>query len=288
MAPQAASGARTIILTGGTSGIGLAAATAVVHGAAEVTGNVLANCCKRCAVTIDNMATDDPQERIIQAGMKLLADGGPAAMTTRAVSAAAGVHAPTIYRLFGDKDQLLDAVVGHGMAAYLDSKVAQAPSDDPVEDLRRGWDLHIEFGLENPAIYAAIYGSPRPDARRSSAERRADEILAGIVHRVAEAGRLAVPEARAAQLVHAAGRGAVFSLIGLPEAERDAGLSTLAREAVIEAITTDGDRADDAGHGAPVAAAVTLRAGLDGLAELTDAERRLMGEWLDRIAHARS
>ncbi|WP_338419811.1 TetR family transcriptional regulator [Streptomyces klenkii] len=31
-------------------------------------------------------------------------------MTTRAVAAAAGVQAPAIYRLFGDKDGLLEAV----------------------------------------------------------------------------------------------------------------------------------------------------------------------------------
>jgi AcrR family transcriptional regulator len=35
---------------------------------------------------------------------------GRRAVTTRAVAAGAGVQAPTIYRLFGDKDGLLDAL----------------------------------------------------------------------------------------------------------------------------------------------------------------------------------
>lgn len=231
------------------------------------------------------MSSGDARERIIHAGMKLLAEGGSAAMTTRAVSSAAGVHAPTIYRLFGDKDELLDAVVGYGMDSYLERKQAQPLGEDPLDDLRRGWDLHIEFGVENPAIYAAIYGSPRPAGKKSSAEQRADEVLAGIIRRVAEAGHLAVPEKRAAQLVHAAGRGVVFSLIGVPEEERDSGLSDAAREAVIAAITTDEDiKGPASDRSSSVTAAITLRAGVADLSELTDGERQLMAEWLDRIS----
>ena len=54
--------------------------------------------------------------------MRLLAAGGRDAVSTRAVAAAAGTQAPTIYRLFGDKDGLLAAVVDFGWAAFLDRK----------------------------------------------------------------------------------------------------------------------------------------------------------------------
>ncbi len=53
--------------------------------------------------------------------------GGPDAVSTRAVSAAAGVQLLTIYRLFGDKEGLLDAVVADGFTAYLTSKTARKP-----------------------------------------------------------------------------------------------------------------------------------------------------------------
>jgi len=43
-------------------------------------------------------------------------------VTTRSVALAAGVQAPTIYRLFGDKSGLLDAVVEHGFASYMARK----------------------------------------------------------------------------------------------------------------------------------------------------------------------
>src|SRR3954451_12093730 len=103
-----------------------------------------------------------PRERIVQGAAALLAEGGRDAVTTRAVASAAGVQAPTIYRLFGDKSGLLDAVAEHGFAAYLGEKGVPEPDADPVDDLRTGWDMHVGFGLANPALYALMYGDPRP------------------------------------------------------------------------------------------------------------------------------
>ncbi|GAA0942434.1 TetR/AcrR family transcriptional regulator [Pseudonocardia zijingensis] len=222
------------------------------------------------------------RERIVEAAVELLAKGGREAVSTRAVSAAAGVQAPTIYRLFGDKQGLLDAVASHGIAEYLHSKTTRERDPDPVDDLRRGWDLHVGFGLEHPALYALVFGEVRPGAE-SPAQRRSAAVLAGMIRRVAEAGRLRVGEERAANLVHSTGRGVTLTLIGMPPEQRDPGLSGFARESVIAAITTDGPAGDGAGS---VPAAVTLRAQLDDLAPLTDAERGLLREWLDRVAAA--
>ncbi|WP_437753552.1 TetR family transcriptional regulator [Sorangium sp. So ce1389] len=57
--------------------------------------------------------------RIVAAGAELLAEGGRGALTTRAVAAAAGVQAPTIYRLFGDERGLLEAVAERGLAKHI-------------------------------------------------------------------------------------------------------------------------------------------------------------------------
>jgi AcrR family transcriptional regulator len=219
--------------------------------------------------------------RIVEAATELLAAGGREAVSTRAVSAAAGVQAPTIYRLFGDKQGLLDAVAGHGLAEYLHGKTVRERDPDPVADLRRGWDMHVGFGLAQPALYALVFGEPRPGAE-PAAQRQAAAVLAGMIRRVAEAGRLRVSEERAAHLVHSAGRGVTLTLIGMAAEQRDLALSEFARESVIAAITTDG-RARTPGTG-PVPAAVTLRAHLPELTVLTGAERGLLREWLDRVA----
>ncbi len=201
-------------------------------------------------------------------------------MTTRAVCEAAGVQAPTIYRFFGDKSGLLDAVTGLLFESYVDRSVAVARRD-PVDDLRGGWDLHVGFGLENPAAYAAVYGAPRT-GRESSADRRVTELLAARIRRIAEAGRLTVPERRAVRLVHSAARGTTLELLGIPWHERDLELADLAREAAITAITDGGELPPR--HAAPeVGAALALREGLDGLTALTEAERTLLATWLDRV-----
>ncbi|MFE3634381.1 TetR/AcrR family transcriptional regulator [Streptomyces sp. NPDC059168] len=223
---------------------------------------------------------DSNRARIIAAATRLLADGGREALSTRAVSAAAGLQAPTIYRIFGDKQGLLDAVAADGFAAHLKAKSHVRPSGDPVEDLRAGWALNIDFALANPALYCLMYGDPRPGAA-SPAAAAAFEHLTSYVHRIAESGRLRVPEDRAARLIHAAGSGTALALIATPEDERDLTVSELAREAVIAAVTTETPTGAAPG---PAGAAVALRAVLPRTSALSPGERGLMKEWLDRIA----
>ncbi|MEK8105248.1 TetR/AcrR family transcriptional regulator [Micromonospora sp. M12] len=101
----------------------------------------------------DTASRDDVRAGIVSAAAHLLREKGASAVTTRAVAQAAGVQAPTIYRLFGDKDGLIDAVAEHVMATYVDSKsvAAEASENDPLADLRSGWRAHVEFGLANPS-----------------------------------------------------------------------------------------------------------------------------------------
>jgi AcrR family transcriptional regulator len=232
--------------------------------------------------------TTSKREAILDAALELLTGGGTDAVSTRALCAAAGVQAPTIYRLFGDKQGVLDAVAGRGLESYLAEKRGMAPSGDPVEDLRRGWDLHIGFGLAQPVLYSLIYGSPRPGVEPEGAKHAA-RILAGLVHRVALAGRLRVSEERAARVVHAAGRGTTLSLIATPEAERDMDAVRITREAVITAVTrparpsTEESSRPDTGAGA---GAIALKAGLADVTVLSPSERQLLGDWLDRIIDA--
>jgi len=227
------------------------------------------------------MASADIRSRIVEAALRLLNEQGADAVSTRAVSAAAGVHAPAIYRIFGDKRELMDAVGSRGFASYLERKTTAAPHPDPVDDLRRGWHMHLEFGLENPALYAAIFGTPR-EGGPSPAETQAHDVLAGIVHRIARAGRLAIPEGVATALIHATGRGTVLSLIGLPENDRDPELATHALEMLLAYVTTS-PPAEHA-ESALASAAVTVRAGLGSSDALSPGERLVMGEWLDRMS----
>ncbi|MFZ6991800.1 TetR/AcrR family transcriptional regulator [Curtobacterium sp. RRHDQ66] len=222
--------------------------------------------------------TDSVRDRIVDAAADLLADVGPAGVTTRAVAAAAGVQAPTIYRQFGDKDGLLEAVADRVFAAYVAGKTV--PDDvDPVEHLRDSFDAHIAFGLANPGL-TALFSDPLRS--HSTTEDQGIAVLRERIHRVALAGRLRVREPRAVSLVHAVGVGVVLDLIGTPDDERDPALVAAAWDALASAILVAAPEADPGSH----AAAVQLAADDDALAALSPAERALMRDWLARIADA--
>jgi AcrR family transcriptional regulator len=218
---------------------------------------------------------------IIGAATALLSSEGPGAVTTRAVATGAGVQAPTIYRLFGDKEGLFDAVAEQVFSSYVEAKLGEEHSDDPVADLRVGWETHIGFGLANPGLFALL-AQPERGARSPAAAAGLD-VLRSRVQRVAAAGRLKVGERRAVDMIHAAGTGVVLTLLSSPEEERDPGLSEATYQAVLRSIITDApvvpphDRA---------AAASALRTSLDGVPTLSPAERALLTEWLDRIANS--
>ena len=224
---------------------------------------------------------DRTRAQLVEVATELLASQGPDAVTTRSVALAAGVQAPTIYRLFGDKSGLLDAVVEHGWASYVASKHPVGADADPVEGLRAGWELHVGFGLANPELFRLMHTVCTPDGQATAAA--GIRMLQARLHRVAQAGRLRVTERRAAGLIHAVGTGVVFTLIDQAEDERDETLADTAWESVCAAILTDASTAAITG---PAAAAVTLRAALPGLTALTAAERALLGDWLDRIAES--
>ncbi|MFJ9773998.1 TetR/AcrR family transcriptional regulator [Kitasatospora sp. NPDC101157] len=229
-------------------------------------------------------STDSPRRRIVEAAVELLETGGPDAVSTRAVAAAAGMQPPAIYRLFGDKDGLLEAVAEHGYAQFLERKRAQLDPDpqDPVEELRRGWDMVVEFGVSRPHLFAVMN---RATGRGSDVAHRAGlEILHGRVRRLAAGGWLRVDEELASQIIRATGQGAVLTWHSTPADRRNPALLTVLRESMVAAVTR-AEPAVPAAESGPAAAARALCAALPDDADvLSDAEQRLLREWLTRLA----
>ncbi|WP_069713422.1 TetR/AcrR family transcriptional regulator [Curtobacterium sp. ER1/6] len=234
----------------------------------------------------------DVRDRVVAAAAELLREDGADAVTTRAVAGRAGVQAPTIYRLFGDKDGLLDAVAEHAMTVFAAEKAAlvadgAAEGTDPVAALRSGWDATIAFGLANPDLFV-IMSDPRR-GRGSPAVAAGLHALEERLRRVAAVGRLLVREADAVRLVHAAGTGTVLAILEeadeAEEAEDDrrSDLADRAWAAVASQVLVAEDDVPAGPDRALRTAALTLRAGVDGLDALSPAERAVLAEWLDRV-----
>jgi len=231
------------------------------------------------AQTQEAAPREDVRSGIVAAAAQLLRAEGADAVTTRAVAQAAGVQAPTIYRLFGDKDGLVDAVAEHVMASYVATKsaAAQTATGDPVADLRSGWRTHVEFGLANPELYALL--GTRGRSASSPATLSGIAVLRARVRRLAAAGLLQVDEERALMMIHAAGNGTVLALLGVPEQDRDLGLADAMFDAVLHRISATAPAVPDR---ALTAVAVTFATAVPDLPGLTDAERALLAEWLRR------
>ncbi|MDJ0393658.1 TetR/AcrR family transcriptional regulator [Rhodococcus sp. G-MC3] len=232
---------------------------------------------------------DDQQERILEAAVKLLAEVGPTGVSTRAVAAAAGVQTPTLYRLFGDKDGLLDSVASFGFETYLAEKRAFEPSEDVVDDLRRGWDIHVEFGLTNPAVYALMYGNLRPGRRPAAAQENQD-ILRRMLERANLEGRLRVPVGAATRAIEASTTGAVLLLLAQPEPQRDPRLIRPLRDTVLDSLTLEPTPATDpdaivSERADALLAVLTPQGGVDPLTRnlFSPAEASLLREWLARL-----
>jgi AcrR family transcriptional regulator len=223
------------------------------------------------------------KQQILEAAADILERDGARAVSTRAVAAAAGIRAASLYQLFGDKDALLAALAVYAFDTYLAEKHTLAPTGDPVADMRRGWDMHVDFGLRHPAFYLLMFGTDRP-GRRPPAADEAHDLLLKFLDRAAAAGRLRLEPALAARLTLAAVTGVTLSLINAPE-DRDPEISARMRDTLIDSLTTEPPPATAPGLASrALALDADLNAADQGTLPLRPTETALLRDWLRQLA----
>lgn len=222
---------------------------------------------------------DQNRSRILDVTESLLRSIGRDAITIRAVADEADVQLPTLYRLFGDKVGLFDAVVERGFVRYMAIESEDRESVQPIEQLRRGWDIHVRFGLENPELYGLMYAESHSRKVTPAAQIALDGLTA-LIGRLAASGSLTVSQEKALFAAFSSASGAVLSMYFLPEAIHDPTYLANIRESMISAITTE---PPESGGGMLANAATTLAGNLDLLKALSINEKNLLREWLHRI-----
>ncbi|MFQ5746554.1 MAG: TetR/AcrR family transcriptional regulator [Gemmatimonadota bacterium] len=90
----------------------------------------------------------------------MIAEGGAASVTMRALGRRLGVSRAAPYRHFEDKTALLVAVARAGFSRLNDrvKGVGAGAPRSSVERLRRMGEEYVRFALENPAHYRLMYG----------------------------------------------------------------------------------------------------------------------------------
>lgn len=213
--------------------------------------------------------------RLLDAASELLVAQPAHEPSTRELYEAAGVAAPTLYHHFGTKEGLLDAVVEQAFGDYLQRKQGMLRTGDLIEDFCAGWDLHIEFGLANPTLYALMY-SP---GRTSPAAATADAHLRAGLERMRDAGLLRVDVDTAASMTTGMAIGCVTQL-NRQHGSIDDPAAEATRAALIEQLTGQPPARTTPAQ----AARVLLRELPNQSRTFTTAESALFGQWLLAIA----
>ena len=216
------------------------------------------------------MPSPDARDRLLTAAAELLDAAGGAEVSTRAITERAGVQAPTLYHHFGSKRGLEDAVLTHGFKLFLAEREMAGGSSDPVEDIRRGWDLHVRYGLEHPSFYGLIYGQVTP-GQPCGVVAEVEAMIVRALQPAAAAGRLRIPVTQAAREILAASTGVVLTLIVTGD---DPSLSDDVRDAVLARIVV---------AEGPVAEAAAALDAVLGDGSLSATETALLREWLGRL-----
>ncbi|WP_337059381.1 TetR/AcrR family transcriptional regulator [Kineococcus sp. G2] len=215
------------------------------------------------------------------AALRQLASSTDGDIATRAVSQEAGVTQPVLYRLFGDKQGLLDAVVEAALERYAQRKGGLESTGDPVADLRAGWDDHTAFALDNPALYRLMF-APRSGSA-ASAHQKIFTLLEATLTRCAAAGALTMTPRQAAQLILPANIGLALSLIAQPALFDDPDLSRRTREATFSTILVEAGAAATTNSVRDAARQLHAQLLLEGTPELEAVEVALLTRWLERL-----
>jgi AcrR family transcriptional regulator len=227
--------------------------------------------------------TDDTnlRTRLLRAAEAQLAASADGDIATRAVCEAVGVTQPVLYRLFGDKQGLLDALVDDGFHRYVDRKRALRETSDPVADLRAGWTDHMDFALTSPALYRLMF-TPRPGGT-SAAHKQIFDLLVATLTRCAAAGTLAVDPSAAAQSILSANVGVALNMINQPDLYGDPALPNRMRDAVFGALLSSRPADERPETITDTARQLQAQIALTPPNQLIPEERELLKIWLNRI-----
>ena len=102
----------------------------------------------------------DLRRALIQAGLKLLSEGGVAGLSLRAAAELAGVSHAAPYRHFRDKNALVAAIAEEGfrlLTAEMRAAIVACGSSDLLVRLRAAGSGYVTFALRHPAYFRTIF-----------------------------------------------------------------------------------------------------------------------------------
>ncbi|MFE6195831.1 TetR/AcrR family transcriptional regulator [Streptomyces sp. NPDC057838] len=105
---------------------------------------------------------------IKQVALSLMAEGGPDAITLRAIAREMGMTANAIYGYFPTRDDLVTTLINDvytALADAVDTAWETTPSAEPAVRIEAWADAFRTWALVNPEGFRLIYGDPVPGYR---------------------------------------------------------------------------------------------------------------------------
>jgi AcrR family transcriptional regulator len=169
---------------------------------------------------------DEQGRRILEAASELLSKEGASALSVRRIAAAAGCSTMGLYSRFGGKDGVVDELYAEGFERLVADMKADAPTDDPVADLRGAAACYRRSAVANATHYMVMFGGAVPGFVPSDENHElahgAFSSLVGKVARCTDAGLLEGSPDQIAEVLWASIHGLVMlELVGVNPLQSD-------------------------------------------------------------------
>jgi AcrR family transcriptional regulator len=126
----------------------------------------------------------DLRQKVLDASLALIEEGGLDRLSMREVARKAGVSHQAPYHHFGDREAILAAIAGEGFATLEQALVraaAQAGSE-PAKAVEAMGRAYVEFALRHPAYFQAMFRADAvPLDGYPEARKREDEAFGTLV-----------------------------------------------------------------------------------------------------------
>jgi len=99
-----------------------------------------------------------PRHGLVEAAIRLLETGGPAALQARKLAAEIGMSTMAVYTHFGGMSELFEAIVREGFLRFAAHVEAVPATADPMADFFAKGIAYREWALENSQLYRLMFG----------------------------------------------------------------------------------------------------------------------------------
>ncbi|WP_109507737.1 TetR/AcrR family transcriptional regulator [Nocardioides speluncae] len=136
--------------------------------------------------------TAEVAERLMECALEAVARDGIGSLPLRSIAERAETSTTAVYALFGNKEGMQRAVLTRAFGEFADDQELIEVTDDPVTDIAGLGAHYVQWAIDHPRLYEAMYGEAlaglTPSEELSEARLRAVARISDAVQRALDSG----------------------------------------------------------------------------------------------------